>query len=57
MKVELLDGGGPLGTIGAVRKSRWIQADSFTKWFTESFTATVQPSFADPVVLVLEGHY
>jgi hypothetical protein len=53
MKVEFLDGGPPC-KIGAVHKSCWIQADSFTKWFTESFTAAVKPSFGDPVVLVLE---
>jgi hypothetical protein len=52
-----LPDGGPPGTIGAVHKSGWIQADNFIKWFTESFIAAVKPSFADQAVLVLEGHY
>jgi hypothetical protein len=56
MKAELVDGGPP-GTIGAVHKSGWIKADSFTQLFTDSFIASVKPSCADPVVLVLDGHY
>jgi hypothetical protein len=56
MKTELLDGAPP-GAVGAAHLSGWIQVDSFTKWFTGSFTATVKASPADPVVLVLNGHY
>jgi hypothetical protein len=56
MKTELLEGSLP-GTIGAALKSGWIQVDSFKKWFTGSFIASVKPSPADPVVLVLDGHY
>jgi hypothetical protein len=47
----------PQGQLAAAHKSGWIQVDSFTKWFTGSFIATVKPSPADPVVLVLDGYY
>lgn len=55
MKPELLDGCPP-GTIAKCHPSGWIQVDIFTEWL-KHFIEFVKPSPADPVVLILDGHY
>ncbi|XP_072380494.1 uncharacterized protein [Diabrotica undecimpunctata] len=49
-----------LGAPRAARSSRrmpsWVQADIFTRWL-HHFIKFTKPSAADPVLLVLDGHY
>ncbi|XP_072395015.1 uncharacterized protein [Diabrotica undecimpunctata] len=55
MKAELLNGAPP-GTIAACHVSGWIQSHIFTNWL-QHFISHVKPSEADPVVLILDGHF
>ena len=55
MKAELLDGAPP-GTIAACHPSGWIQLPIFTDWLRH-FIHHVHATVADPVVLILDGHY
>lgn len=55
MKQELMDGT-PLGSIFACHPSGWIQSDIFTQWFRH-FIKHVEPTAANPAVLVLDGHF
>lgn len=55
MKAELLNGAPP-GTIAACHVSGWIQSYIFTNWL-QHFISHVKPSEADPVLLILDGHY
>jgi hypothetical protein len=56
INTELLDGS-PQSADGPALTSGWIQAHSFTKWSTDSFTATVKHSPVDPAILFLDGPY
>ncbi|CAH2102825.1 unnamed protein product [Euphydryas editha] len=48
--------GAPVGSIGRVHPSGWIQTHLFTEWF-QHFVEYVKPTEASPVLLILDGHY
>ncbi|CAB3251790.1 unnamed protein product [Arctia plantaginis] len=48
--------GAPLGTIGKVHPSGWIQSNLFIEWFRH-FIEKTNPSEASPVLLIFDGHY
>lgn len=54
MKAELLDGA-PLGSIGMVSDSNFINADIFLHWLTH-FKDHTRPTKEDPVLLILDNH-
>ncbi|XP_072380614.1 uncharacterized protein [Diabrotica undecimpunctata] len=55
MKTELMLGA-PTGAVTECHVSGWVQADIFTRWL-QHFIKFTKPSAADPVLLVLDGHY
>lgn len=55
MKAELLNGAPP-GTIAACHVSGWNQSHIFNNWL-QHFISHAKPSEADPVLLILDGHY
>ncbi|XP_072375657.1 uncharacterized protein [Diabrotica undecimpunctata] len=55
MKAELLNDAPP-GTIATCHVSGWMQSHIFTNWL-QHFISHVKPSEADPVVLILDGHF
>ncbi|XP_072389756.1 uncharacterized protein [Diabrotica undecimpunctata] len=48
--------GATTGAVGECHVSGWVQADIFTRWL-QHFIKFTKPSAADPVLLVLDGHY
>ncbi|XP_072398344.1 uncharacterized protein [Diabrotica undecimpunctata] len=55
MKTELMLRA-PTGAVAECHVSGWVQADIFTRWL-QHFIKFTKPSAADPVLLVLDGHY
>ncbi|XP_072940122.1 uncharacterized protein [Epargyreus clarus] len=54
MKAELLDGA-PMGSVGMVSDSSFINTDLFLDWLTH-FKDHTKPSKEDPVLLILDNH-
>nr|CAH7767149.1 unnamed protein product [Callosobruchus chinensis] len=55
MKAELMIGA-PAGAVAECHISGWVQTDIFTRWF-KHFIKFAKPTAADPVLLVLDGHF
>nr|CAI5865212.1 unnamed protein product [Callosobruchus analis] len=55
MKAELIIGV-PAGAVAECHIFGWVQTDIFTRWF-KHFIKFAKPTAADPVLLVLDGHF
>ena len=53
---HLLTRGAPAGSIFRCQQSGWINTEAFMDWF-QHFVSTTKPSEADPVLLILDGHF